>query len=368
VDEGTLNLNAAVPPNIEHMRCAAHTLQLAVLDGIKNSRAETVIAKVRKVVKEGRTSKINEIIKKRTKKILPTEQETRWGSIYLMVNRLVELRSTIQEIADCGNQVLAMTDAQWRQATELRDLLLKAYEVTKKLQYADITPGYFYRKWSGLRLYYENNGSILATEIAKSMKKRESELLNNGLLLAAVYLDVHNMDLLPEDSVEKAKESVAYLVLRLQGLEADDVNNTVDEGEMSSDSEDEFTDSDSEVLNLRKRKHTSTSSSSDEGLPDISSLAGSPVFNSPEVVDSPDVDSPDVNSPDVDTPDVDSPDVDAPDVDSPDFNFEAADTRDQLLYLYECFLTFFLFIRSLFNFFVVLKIFFSHHFSMASVT
>ncbi len=38
-DEETFDLHKVIPPNIEHMRCAAHTLQLAVYDGNKNSKA-----------------------------------------------------------------------------------------------------------------------------------------------------------------------------------------------------------------------------------------------------------------------------------------------------------------------------------------
>jgi hypothetical protein len=38
-DEETFDLQKVIPPSIEHMRCAAHTLQLAVYDGIKNSKA-----------------------------------------------------------------------------------------------------------------------------------------------------------------------------------------------------------------------------------------------------------------------------------------------------------------------------------------
>ncbi len=45
------------------MRCAAHTLQLAVCDGIKNSRAGAVIGRIRNIVKEARNSKLTEIIK-----------------------------------------------------------------------------------------------------------------------------------------------------------------------------------------------------------------------------------------------------------------------------------------------------------------
>jgi hypothetical protein len=192
------------------MRCAAHTLQLAVLDGIKNSRAEAVIARIRNVVKEGRTPKINDIIKKRAKKSLVIDMDTRWGSMYLMIECLVELREVIQEMADCGNSDLMMTDAQWQQAVDLKNLLKKAFEVTKRLQFADLTPGYFYRKWTGLWGFYQHNGSLLAEEIAKSMRKREPELLNNGLLLAAVLLDVTNMNLLPPEQDEKANKKAKH--------------------------------------------------------------------------------------------------------------------------------------------------------------
>ncbi len=154
------------------------------------SKAEGVIGRIRNVVKEGRTPKINEFILAREKKVLVLDKDTRWGSIFLMVDRLIEVKSSVQELAGVGNKNLFLTNAQWEQAEELRDILQRAFEVTKKLQFDDITPGYFYKKWSGLGLCYENNDSLLATEIAKSMKKREADLLNNGLLLAAVCLDV----------------------------------------------------------------------------------------------------------------------------------------------------------------------------------
>jgi hypothetical protein len=44
---------------------------------------------IRNVVKEGRTPKINEFILGREKKVLVLDMDTRWGSIYLMVNHLI---------------------------------------------------------------------------------------------------------------------------------------------------------------------------------------------------------------------------------------------------------------------------------------
>ena len=112
--------------------------------------------------------------------------------------------------------------------------------MTKKLQIDDITPGYFYKKWSGLRLCYENNDSLLATEIAKAMKKREADLLDNGLLLDAVCLDINSMEMLPLDSAEKAIQTITSLALRIQGLDEDDSKQIItdDDDALSSSSED----------------------------------------------------------------------------------------------------------------------------------
>jgi bifunctional polynucleotide phosphatase/kinase len=227
------------------------------------SKAEGVIGRIRNVVKEGRTPKINEYILDREKKVLVLDMDTRWGSIYLMVDRLIEVKSTVQELAAIGNKNLFLTNAQWEQAEELRDILQRAFEVTKKLQFDDITPGYFYKKWSGLRLCYENNDSLLATEIAKSMKKREAGLLNNGLLLAAVCLDVTSMEMLPMESAEKAIQTITSLALRIQGLDEDNSKQTItddDDDDAMSSSEDSATDSDEEMRVLRKKQRRTCAS------------------------------------------------------------------------------------------------------------
>ena len=59
------------------------------------------------------------------------DMDTRWGSIYLMVDRLIEVKSSVQELAGVGNKNMFLTNAQWEQAEELRDILQRAFEVTK---------------------------------------------------------------------------------------------------------------------------------------------------------------------------------------------------------------------------------------------
>ena len=44
----------------------------------------------------------------------------------------------------------------------------------------------FFRKWIGLKLYLESNGSMLGEDILASMKKRGKQLFDNYMVLAIV--------------------------------------------------------------------------------------------------------------------------------------------------------------------------------------
>ncbi len=72
-----------------------------------------------------------------------------------MIDRVVELKTFINESVEISQKNLQLTTSQWKQAQKLRDMLRKSFEVTKKLQLDNLTPGYFYRKWSGLQLLVE---------------------------------------------------------------------------------------------------------------------------------------------------------------------------------------------------------------------
>ena len=198
--------------------------------------------------------------------------ETRWGSTYLMIDRLIEMRPYLEEIAEVGNRNLDLKKAEWDQAVNLRDLLKKAYFLTKTLQFEDCSPGYFYKKWTGLKHHYKQHGSVLADIIAKSMDSREAELLGPGILLAAVVVDVNNMGALADnpDHEEKGQEAVVQLVLRLQGL------NDVEDKELEVEplnSPDTDSDSDPELAAARRRHRSSEVGA--RSMPDLdSSLEG----------------------------------------------------------------------------------------------
>ena len=116
VEEGSLDLDDIIPPHLEHMRCAAHTLQLAIEDGLKIRELKKIVGKLRNCAKEARMPTINEYLKKKAKKVAILDVETRWGSTNMMVDRLIALRSNITELARLGNNKLLLCPAEWRQA------------------------------------------------------------------------------------------------------------------------------------------------------------------------------------------------------------------------------------------------------------
>lgn len=187
--------------------------------------------------------------------------ETRWGSTYLMIDRLVEMRPFLEDMADVGNCNLKLTKAEWDQAVNLRDLLKKAFIMTKSLQFKDCSPGYFYKKWTGLKLHYAQHGSKLAEVISDSIGSREAELLEPGILLGAVVVNVNNMGALSDNPghEEKGREAVVQMVIRLEGL-VDEVEDIEVEPLNSSVLD---SDLDPEMAEARKRYRKSGEADSD---------------------------------------------------------------------------------------------------------
>jgi len=167
---------------------------------------------------------------------------------------VLELKTFVHESVEIFEKHLHLTAPQWRQAQELKDeIMKKGFIVTKKLQLEDLTPGYFFRKWSGLRNVLQVNGSLIAERIVESMKKREKELLGNSFFLAAVYMDVRNMDLLSTEQKEKAHATVLQLVLRTKGLDNQPAEDAPpEESPVLSSSGAEDSDSDEEMKQARR--------------------------------------------------------------------------------------------------------------------
>ena len=130
-----------------HMRCAVHTLQLAIRDGLKEKQVKQLITKLRQAATIARTPKIAIILKRKKNKRTIIDQATKWGSIYLMIQKLIELRITIQDLA---NPQLTPTDLKWDEVKELFEMLKYPFLAPKQMQAANLTPGSFLKEWKTL--------------------------------------------------------------------------------------------------------------------------------------------------------------------------------------------------------------------------
>ncbi|KAM9330121.1 LOW QUALITY PROTEIN: uncharacterized protein PAF06_009560 [Gastrophryne carolinensis] len=230
---------------IHHMRCAVHTLQLAIRDGLKDRHAATLIGKLRQVTVAARAPKTDAILKRRAGKGAILDQTTRWGSTYLMVKRLLELKDFIEEM---DNENIALTESQWTQTKELENLLSHPFTVTKRLQCDDITPGKFLLEWKRLLYHLNKNGGLIAEGIASSMMKRESLFLENEILLAAIYVDPMSRLLLNSEQTATGKKALYDVAVRMKGLrpeippQEDEVllSNSGNSGSSSSNEESDF--------------------------------------------------------------------------------------------------------------------------------
>ena len=74
------------------MRCGEHTLQLGIRDVLKKGQAEKFLTKLRKLAQHLRSPHTDGILKHRANKGMLIDMPTRWGSTFLMLQRLADLK------------------------------------------------------------------------------------------------------------------------------------------------------------------------------------------------------------------------------------------------------------------------------------
>ena len=93
------NIHDSIPYN--RMACLSHSLQLVMKEIDKQPAYNRVMTKAQALVKKvKKSSSIVQKILNKTKKVLITSCPTRWNSSLLMLNRFLELKSTLNDILD----------------------------------------------------------------------------------------------------------------------------------------------------------------------------------------------------------------------------------------------------------------------------
>lgn len=171
------------------MRCVSHTLQLAVIDSLKEDGISTTLNKVRALVRKLRNQTYMYLIKKENLKAPILDCLTRWHSTCDMLDRLQHLKSFIQNMSanDSKLKKFCLNTAEWLHVETIYDALLPAKICTKSLQSEQLTLTDFYGAWITCKIETGEKKSSFAQKLVEFMYQRkvhnEQQSFNCCLLL-----------------------------------------------------------------------------------------------------------------------------------------------------------------------------------------
>ena len=129
------------PVIIRGIRCAAHTLQLAVEDAITSCPdTNLIIGKARDVAKHLRTPNVMYILRAQKAPCPILDTETRWQSKFDMLARLLELKAFCQSLQSNDSKLL-LSAGEWDAISSIVEILRPAKVTTVKLQSEQLTAG-----------------------------------------------------------------------------------------------------------------------------------------------------------------------------------------------------------------------------------
>ena len=170
---------------IYHMRCAEHTLQLGIRDVLKKGRSDKFLTKLRKIAQHLRAPHTDGILKRRAGKGMLIDMPTRWGSTFLMLQHLLDLKSFIQ---DLGSQDSYLTESEWSEVKMMVDVLQIPHAATISLQKQDLTPGECLLQWREVMFKLNKQDNSLSRSLHNSLLSRQQLLLDNDAFLAAIWV------------------------------------------------------------------------------------------------------------------------------------------------------------------------------------
>ena len=198
------------------VRCAAHTLALAVEDCLGRKSDETtksLITSDRNVVCTLRSCNMRKELRKKSLPMAIIDVETRWGSTYDMLKRLMELSGFCKEYESL-NEKLMLTASQWKGVEEMIKVLSPIRILTTQLQSSQLTPGQMLGSWNFAVHLMQAFESDLAEKLVERMKAREEALMSPPLS-AGVYLDPEYQVLLTDAQRDIAKIELQALHKRM---------------------------------------------------------------------------------------------------------------------------------------------------------
>ncbi|XP_065314825.1 zinc finger BED domain-containing protein 4-like [Gordionus sp. m RMFG-2023] len=243
------------------IRCASHTFQLAINDCIKNSNEIVIINKARNICKKIRNQTTMSILSKLNLKKPLIDCCTRWNSIYLMLERLLELKNFCQEIsAQSNDREKCLSENEWKIISDILKALYPSYILTKYIQSEQMTMGDFYAAWIKCIMQTSKIDTSFAKLLVCTIKAREINL-KNEVFCSAIYLDPRYNVFLSFEEKDIAKKHLYKTWNLIQNLNNQNIEN-LDTIPTCSHSKDNLDDDFEDLL----MSHESLNKNSSQGI------------------------------------------------------------------------------------------------------
>ena len=123
------------------MRCAAHTLQLGVLDFLSSKQLKQLLMHVRNVVKKLRTPTVRHLLKEKGAAVPVIDCITRWSSTHDMLESLINILETVRSYVQNKILDVKLPSSFWNSIVELHKVLKPAKTTTLVFQTERLTAG-----------------------------------------------------------------------------------------------------------------------------------------------------------------------------------------------------------------------------------
>lgn len=198
--------------NIRSIKCAAHTLQLAIKDFFVANKIN-LVNRVRQVAKTLRNPSYRHSMQQLELKKPILDVPTRWNSTFLMMQSLLDFKNF------CSLYVVeGLTEAEWDEVAELVAVMTPLNTASLKLQEEQMCLGDFYKLWLKLTVEMRANQSDSGTKIYEALNIRQTQLLDNPTVNAALFLDPRLRRLLSIPKKEEAKTHLRSIASNMVSL------------------------------------------------------------------------------------------------------------------------------------------------------
>ncbi|KAE8742106.1 hypothetical protein FOCC_FOCC012380 [Frankliniella occidentalis] len=256
---------------IQSVRCAAHTLQLAVDEAMKRiTDVKPTLDAARQLSRFLRTPSNVRQLEAAGKSLPLLDVATRWGSTYDMLKSVFTLRHFFDAVMDMTSKERdehALTDEQWDVVEQLLADLLPVYTATVKLQARDLTLGQLLAIWTEATMALKSRRTDLSEAIILAMDEKAKSVMYKGrgrgerlsslfeypAFCASVFANPRFFSLLTKQQVTTGKEYLLKLWQRLQARRGIQEEQPEEDGANDVSSEEDFADEDPFAAFLAKK-------------------------------------------------------------------------------------------------------------------